>query len=397
MTKVKTKIDRQVAEYQWRRRGWDVDVRWLHLLTVIMSIFLLRFAIVTLWEFAAHGHLSLNQNSIYWLAGGLASPYLIARYGKEFFIRSFESRTLSLRGQQVRVQSWPQHVTREFNGSEWTQLYVSPTQELRAITRTQEHQIIAEGPLPELRFLEKELESRLRITNTPTAGEAFDSTALLQAWPGFHNVRRHESPDRYSLEVPLRIIQLQNEPFNLFFPLAWLFILSIPGFAAGTPAALFLVLVLNPFAWLGWWMLYSHWTILGNRYLISMDREFLRIEEGPRPVYHPSSNYRLKDIQSVNYVTRALKNKNNQISGYHYIVELKMTDQSIHTLCYAKQKPELIEAIVRELKAKMSALTNPPTPPADSSTESSSTAPVLEATTEQVNADEFFSHKPKSE
>ncbi len=118
----------RTIEYHWKRRRWQLDIRWGYLLLALASLAILGSAAFKAINFAVTGNLQLNTTHFLMLPFALFSPVWLKQYSQKFIEYSFESNSLHISGKNVQVTSWPFKKSVKLHADEWTQLYVSPTE-----------------------------------------------------------------------------------------------------------------------------------------------------------------------------------------------------------------------------------------------------------------------------
>jgi hypothetical protein len=341
-SQVKVVNNGPTVEYSWKRRGWQPDIRWLYL-----GCFSILFWTLTSAAFSKH-HPWLNFSwqlaPIAAIGLGIVLLLLVITWklAKLFIQQSFEKFHLQLSGKDVLVTCWPSKNRCKFDASQWTQLYVSPTEELRAINKQGDHQVVASGPITDLNFLEKELENRLKIQNVRVDGEAWDLERQAQRPAKNTLIQRQETDGRVKVSIP------ENYCHGYLYPLAliWLLVHCLPAVLSLSPALLILA-VLFPTAWVGWMIFYHDWAVSGNRIQFFIDHQNFRMEVGPRLCLNEKFTIPISQITELRSVRKLVKPIDRRPYNKHDL-EVSYAGE-VKVLCSTRKDPTLLISLLDEL------------------------------------------------
>lgn len=315
--------------------GFAVDLSWLGLLLgffvcLCAMSFSPRPTQLAQGDVGAWLWFSVDLGLLFWIGRGLFRTFLVRP-------------TLELDSMTLRAFYAPLGSPRvEIPVRQLTQLYVTPSGELRAQAGLGEHQLLLCGRPDLLRYIEQAVEERLQLEDTEVTGEWRPSNWILAEWRtcphcGFELPVAEITRQLEPVSCPASV-QADRQPESLslrwdwrgpqvaFLTLWLLFWDSVCLGVAGTGLSSVLHgdlrglgVLLIPHIWIGVGMTYYYVALLLNHTVIRCENGFLRISSGPLPWWNSERQWRMEDVEQLYVVTvRGSKSVN------HYL-EARMT------------------------------------------------------------------------
>ncbi len=346
------------TEYRWKRRHWQFDIRVGYLLIVGVCLAIFGNTAYKFINFAVTGNLYLDTNGFLMLGLALYSPVWISKYAKKFIDHCFETKTLEVSGHNLILSSWPFQKRHQFEATEWSQLYVTPTEELRAINNQGEHHVIATGPVPDLQFIEGELERSLKIENLKVDGEAWDLTTPAVTSPLHPLIERQQSDDRLKLSVRKRSI---NPPtFAFAFAVFWLLPHYVIAFSAIKSSSWWLFPFFPmgiPTSWAGYFLLYYWWAERSNKMEFFVDQQNFQLKVGPVP-FGGNCVFPMAQVREVRLISVTRRHSKSRETYVEHQLELLYGTEKVDTLLLAsrRENPDILRSLQSELNGFIQAL-----------------------------------------
>lgn len=341
-------------EYSWKRHRMQLDRRWLYLAVVLASFYMVGDTIRAILPFLRE--FSLVKVLVMLIP--LSIPFVVLLGGlkclKLFIQHNYEQTSLEIHEGEILITTWPFKRTQQLKTGDWTQLYVSPSEELRVINRQGEHQVLACGPIPDLQLVEAELEKRLKLVNVRVEGESWDLDSPAVPSQLHPMIKRQQTGDRLKLSWPERamygksfywlssiwllphyLLIWYNKPFD---PVSYLFgpmtmVTSWPGYA----------------------FLYYELSHYFNTTTLFVDPNTVRMTYGPIPTYDNQFSVPMAEVRRVNFVkdvqTRTQRGggQNHTRTIIYYKLELCLNNDQVKQIAMTCGEPDLLNSAYKEL------------------------------------------------
>jgi hypothetical protein len=344
------------TEYSWKRHHWQFDIRFGYLFIVGACLAILGKTAYKFINFAVTGKLYLDNGGFLMLGLALYSPVWISKYAKKFIDYCFETKTLEVSGRKLRLSSWPFQGSHQFEATKWIQLYVTPSEELRAITNQGEHHVIATGPVPDLQFIESELERCLKIENVKVDGEAWDLTTPAVISPLHPLIERQQSDDRLKLSVRKRSIN----PPSFTFAVLWLFphyFIVSSGLNSSNWWQFPFMPMMFPTSWVGYFLLYYWWAERSNKMEFFVDQQNFQLKVGPVPIDR-NALVPLAQVREVRFISVNRRRPKSRQTDVVHQLELLHGTEKVDTILLAssRENPDILRSLQSELNGSIQAL-----------------------------------------